>query len=139
MSTWPSCILRRRRWVDIIGHKVVENPVDPAHRNIDCPHQLSRLRPRTVFWVLVELGFNRELSARQHYYAPDVRGFERRVAPHALFSNAARGHIQRLPEFAPFDLPEFVERETCVASAGKSRFETVRRRPPHANIAAVGA
>jgi hypothetical protein len=92
-----------------------------------------------VFWVLVELRLNRELSARQHYYAPDLRGFERRVAPHALFSNAARGHIQRLAEFTPFDLPEFVERETCVASPRKNRFEPVRSRPPSPNIAAVGA
>ena len=41
--------------------------------------------------------------------APAVRWFKGRVAPHALFSDAASGHIQCLAEFAPFDLPEFVQ------------------------------
>jgi hypothetical protein len=92
-----------------------------------------------MFWVLVELRLNRELAARQHHYAPAVRRFKRRVAPHALLSNAARGHIQRLAKFAPFDLPEFVQRETRVASPRKSRFKTVCCRAPGPNIAAVRA
>jgi hypothetical protein len=113
--------------------------MEPVHRNIDGPHQLSRVRPRAVFWVLIELRLNRELAARQHHCAPAVRWFERRVAPHALLSDATRGHVQRLAKFAPFDLPEFVQREACVASPGKRRFKAVRCCAPGPNIAAVGA
>ena len=103
----------------------VEYAVDPAHRDIDRPHQLSRMRAGAAFRVLIELGLDREFSARQHRHAPGLCGFERCVAPHALLPNPAGGHVERLTQFAPLDLPNFVKREAGVVRAGERPFESI--------------
>src|SRR5262249_27971881 len=125
--------------IDIVGVESVEDAVGPADRNIDRPYKLARLRPSASFWVLVELALDRVFSARQHHYAPSVRGLERRVAAHTLLPHAAGRHVERLAKLAPFDLAYFVERETCIISAGERRLKTVRGPPPGAHIATVGA
>ena len=130
---------RRSVRVDILGLEGVKDTVDSAHRNIDRPHQLPRMRACAAFRVLVELGLDRVLAARQRQHAPNVRGLEGRVAAHSLFSDAASGHIERLAQLAPIGLPDFVERETGVVRARKSRLKAVSGRTPGANIAAVGA